>query len=176
MLAAGKKGQEFYGAAARRNCSEETRVRAEPSAALGLLHRNCRENRLEYSFDFLHCIFALPESRASLSCLFFRIEVVSMDRVAETPAMKGSSGLLQTSAAALQMKRKTGLHLQPLLQRSVLNLNFMALIADDGAAVTSPCSPSHGGHCAFQYLLHSSFPHCSHSLAANFTQALKHDG
>lgn len=77
-----------------------------------------------------------------------------MERVAETPAMKGSSGLLQTSAAALQMRRKIDPHLHPLFQRSVLNLNFMALIADCGAAVTSPCSPSHGGHCAFQYLLH----------------------
>lgn len=36
-MAARKKGQEFYAAAARRDCPEETRVRAEHSAAPGLL-------------------------------------------------------------------------------------------------------------------------------------------
>lgn len=75
LLAAGKKGQEFYAGAARRNSSEETRVRAKPAAALGLLCRNYRENRLEYSAVFLHCIFALPESRASLSCLFLELKL-----------------------------------------------------------------------------------------------------
>ena len=69
-MAARKKGQEFYAAAAKRDCPEETRVRAEHSAAPGLLLRNCRENRLEYSSALLHCIFALPESTVLLSFLF----------------------------------------------------------------------------------------------------------
>ena len=98
-------------------------------------------------------LFLLPFC-FSLPCFFFKSMVVSMVRVGKTPATKGSSSLLQTSASALQVMRKTDPHLQPLLQRSVLNLNFMAVIAGYGAAVTSPCSPSHGGHCAFQCLLH----------------------
>lgn len=159
-MAARKKGQEFYAAAAKRDCPEEMRPRAEHSAAPGLLLRNCREYRLEYLSIVTHYTFALPECTVlpsfffSLTYLFFKSVVVSMGRVGKTHATKGSSGLLQTSAAALQVRRKINPHLQPLFQRSVLNLNFMALIADYGAAVTSPCSPSHGGHCAFQYLLH----------------------
>lgn len=152
--------QEFYRAAARSDCPEDMGVRAKDSVVLGVLLRNYRENRLEYSSLLFRCIFALPESNIlpsfffSLPCLYFKSAVVLMGGVAEAAALRGSPGLLQTSAAALQRRRKIGPHLQPLFQCSVLNLNFMALMADYCAAVTSPCSPSHGGHCAFQYLLH----------------------
>lgn len=60
-MAARKKGKEFYAAAAERDCLEEMRVRAKHAAAPGLVFRNCRENRLEYSSVHLHCFVALPE-------------------------------------------------------------------------------------------------------------------
>lgn len=144
----------------RRDCPEEMGLRAEHSVAPRLFLRNHRENILGYSSVLSHCIFALTESISLpsflfyLPWLFFKSVIGSMERVTETPAMKGSFGVLLTSAAALQMRRKTDPHLQPLFLCSVLNLNFMALIADYSATVMSPCCPSHSGHCAFQYLLH----------------------
>lgn len=61
-MAVRKRGKEFYAAAAERDCLTEARVRAKHTAASGLVFRNCRENRLEYSSVHLHCFFALPES------------------------------------------------------------------------------------------------------------------
>lgn len=80
----------------------------------------------------------------------------------------------QTSVASLQVRNK--INPQALFQSSVLNLIFMALIADYNNAITKPHSHSHSGQCDFNTSSTNLFAHCSLSLAANFTQALKHDG
>lgn len=55
----------------------------------------------------------------------------------------------QTSVASLQVRNEISPHLQPLLRSSVLNLNFMALIADYSNAIAKPPSHSRRGQCDF---------------------------
>lgn len=84
----------------KRDYPEETGLRAEHSAAPGVFLRNHRENILGYSSPLSYCIFALTESIGLPSFLLylpwlsFESVIGSAERVAETPTMKGSFGVL----------------------------------------------------------------------------------
>lgn len=84
----------------KRDYPEEIGLKAEHSVAPGLFLRNHGENILAYSSLLSHCVFAVTESISLssfllyLSWLSFKRVIGSMERVAETPSMKGGFGIL----------------------------------------------------------------------------------